>query len=75
MLMEGRNVQIIESKRLPTLVPSARGFSLIELIVATTILLILSGTAIPIARVAIKRENEHQLRQALWAMRDGIDRY
>lgn len=27
------------------------------------------------ARVTIKRERERQLRQALWAMRDGIDRY
>ena len=31
--------------------------------------------AVPMARVTIKRERERQLRQALWAMRDGIDRY
>jgi general secretion pathway protein G len=54
---------------------NARGLTLIELIVATTILLFLSGMAIPTARVTIKRERERQLRQALWAMRDGIDRY
>jgi general secretion pathway protein G len=54
---------------------NARGLTLIELIVATTILLILSGMAIPTARVTIKRERERQLRQVLWAMRDGIDRY
>lgn len=35
----------------------------------------LSGMAVPMARVTIKRERERQLRQALWAMRDGIDRY
>ena len=51
------------------------GLTLIELIVATTILLILSGMAVPMARVTIKRARERQLRQALWAMRDGIDRY
>ena len=27
------------------------------------------------ARVTIKREQERQLRQAVWAMRDGFDRY
>src|ERR1700686_4538413 len=52
-----------------------RGLTLIELIVATTILLILSGMAVPLARVTIKRERERELRQALWQMRDAIDRY
>ena len=51
------------------------GFTLIELVVATTILLILSGLIIPVARVQIKREKERQLRAALWQMRDAIDRY
>jgi general secretion pathway protein G len=51
------------------------GFTLVELIVATTILLILSGLIIPVARVQIKREKEHRLRAALWEMRDAIDRY
>ena len=53
----------------------ARGLTMVELIVATAILLVLSGMAVPMARVTIKRERERQLRQALWAMRDGIDRY
>ena len=51
------------------------GFTLIELIVATTILLILTGLAIPTARITIKREKERELRHALWEMRDGVDRY
>jgi general secretion pathway protein G len=51
------------------------GLTLIELITAVTILLILTGTAIPLARVRIKREKERELRQALWEMRDAIDRY
>jgi general secretion pathway protein G len=54
---------------------SRRGFTLIELIVATTILLILTSLAIPLARVSIKREKERELRRDLWAMRDAIDRY
>jgi general secretion pathway protein G len=51
------------------------GFTLIELIVATTILLILSGLVVPVARVEIKREKERRLRAALWDLRDAIDRY
>src|SRR5205823_12168236 len=52
-----------------------RGLTLIELIVATSILLILSGMAVPLARVTIKRSREKELRAALWQLRDGIDRY
>jgi len=52
-----------------------RGFTLIELIVATAILVILTGLAVPMARISIKREKEHELRAALWEMRDAIDRY
>jgi len=53
----------------------SRGFTLIELIVATTILIVLTALAIPLARVTIKREKERELRHALWEMRDAIDRY
>src|SRR3954469_10566257 len=51
------------------------GLTLIELIVAITILVILTGAAVPIARVRIRREKERELHQALWEMRDAIDRY
>ena len=51
------------------------GFTLIELIVATAIMAILAGMAVPLARVTIKRERERELRHALWEMRDSIDRY
>jgi general secretion pathway protein G len=53
----------------------AHGFTLLELIVAATILSILTLMALPLARVTIQREREKQLRQALWEMRDAIDRY
>src|ERR1700730_9592493 len=52
-----------------------RGFSLLELIIATAILLILSTMVIPMARLSIKREKERRLRTDLWDMRDAIDRY
>jgi general secretion pathway protein G len=51
------------------------GFTLIELIVATAILVILTSLALPLARVTIKREKEHELRRDLWEIRDAIDRY
>jgi general secretion pathway protein G len=54
---------------------STRGFTLLELIVAATILSILTLMALPLARVTIQREREKQLRKALWEMRDAIDRY
>ena len=53
----------------------ARGFTLMELIVATAILVILTSLAIPMARIGIKRERERELRHDLWEMRDAIDRY
>src|ERR1700756_4209000 len=52
-----------------------RGFTLIELIVATAILAILVGAAFPLVRMTIYREREHDRRQDLWMMRDAIDRY
>jgi len=53
----------------------AAGFTLIELIVATAIMVILSMMALPLARVSIKREKERELRYDVWMMRDAIDRY
>ena len=49
--------------------------TMLELIVATAILTILSGMVIPIARLNIKREKERILRRELWEMRDAIDQY
>jgi general secretion pathway protein G len=62
---------------IPNRVPSAksRGFTLIELIAATTILLILSSLMVPLVQVNLKRQREKELRHALWEMRDAIDRY
>ena len=54
---------------------SERGFTLLELIVATAILVVLSSMAVPLARLTIQREKERMLRTDLWQMRDAIDRY
>jgi general secretion pathway protein G len=54
---------------------SQSGFSLVELIVAFSILLILSSMAVPMARIQIRREREKTLRQDLLEMRYAIDKY
>ena len=52
-----------------------RGFTLLELIIATVILSVLTMMAVPLLRVTVKREREKELRRDLWEMRDAIDRY
>jgi general secretion pathway protein G len=51
------------------------GLSLIELIVAFTILLILTGMAVPLARSKVRSERERELRRALREIHTAIDRY
>ena len=52
-----------------------RGLTLLELVVATSILLVLATMALPMARVKIKRDREVQLRLCLREMRSAIDAY
>jgi len=49
--------------------------TLIELIVATGILLILAGAALPYARATVRSAKEAELRRSLREIRDAIDRY
>ena len=51
------------------------GFTLVELVVAFTILLVLSSMAVPIARYQVRREREKELRNALREMHTAIDKY
>lgn len=51
------------------------GMTLVELMVAITILLLLTTMALPLARVTIQRQKERVLRRDLREMRDAIDRY
>jgi len=52
-----------------------RGLTLIELIVAFTILSLLCAMAVPLARYRVRRDRERELRTALDTMRKAIDKY
>jgi general secretion pathway protein G len=52
-----------------------KGFTFIELLVVTTILLILASAVMPLAKVTVQREREAELRRALREMRIAIDKY
>ncbi len=49
--------------------------TLVELIVAFTILLALTSMAVPLARSRVRRQKERDLRSALKEMRTAIDKY
>jgi general secretion pathway protein G len=52
-----------------------RGVTLLELIIVISILLILMGAAVPVARLSVRRAREVELHRDLWEMRSAIDRY
>jgi general secretion pathway protein G len=52
-----------------------KGLTLVELIVAFTIMLVLTTMAVPLARSKVRAERERDLRRALDEMRRAIDKY
>jgi general secretion pathway protein G len=54
---------------------SARGFTFVELLVVSTIMLILASAVMPLARVTVQRQREVELRRALREMRTAIDKF
>jgi general secretion pathway protein G len=57
------------------IVATGSGFTLVELIATMTILLLLTGMALPLARMQVQREREVELRRDLRDIRSAIDRY
>jgi general secretion pathway protein G len=54
---------------------SSPGFTFIELVVATAVIMILAAAALPLARVSIRRQREADLRYTLRDVRAAIDRF
>ncbi len=54
---------------------SASGFTFVELLIVSLIILILAGAAMPLARVTMQRQREIELRRDLREMRLAIDKY
>lgn len=59
----------------PRRLKTQRGLSLIELIVAFSILALLTSMAVPLARYRVRRDKERELRYALREMHTAIDKY
>ncbi|HEY7789723.1 MAG TPA: type II secretion system protein [Vicinamibacterales bacterium] len=51
------------------------GFTFVELMVVTTIILILASAVVPLARVSFQRQREIELHEDLRMIRTAIDRY
>lgn len=51
------------------------GFTLVELLAVLGILALLVAMAMPMAELTARREREHDLKHALWEIRDAIDAY
>jgi general secretion pathway protein G len=52
-----------------------RGFTFIELLVVSALLLILASAAMPLAKVTMQRQREAELRRSLREMRTAIDKF
>lgn len=52
-----------------------RGYTFVELLVVTFMIMILASAALPIARVSIRRQRENELRHDLLEMRTAIDKF
>ena len=51
------------------------GYSFVELLVVSVILLILASAIVPISQISIQRQRESELRRALREIRTAIDDY
>jgi general secretion pathway protein G len=52
-----------------------QGFTLMEMLITATVLLILASAVVPMAKNGIRRQKELELRRALRTMREAIDSY
>lgn len=68
--------KFLSARRFPRRMSAGQaGMTLLELIIACSILLILASAAEPLVRITIVRSREAELRRDLREMRNAIDRY
>jgi general secretion pathway protein G len=61
------------SERVPA--RESKGYTFIELLVVSTIIMILASAIMPLAKVTAQRQREAELRRALREMRTAIDKF
>tara|TARA_B100001123_G_scaffold441920_1_gene584250 strand:- start:19533 stop:20015 length:483 start_codon:yes stop_codon:yes gene_type:complete len=54
---------------------SAAGFSFVELLIASALILVLASAAVPLTQVTIQRQKEIELKRSLRILRSAIDSY
>ena len=54
---------------------AARGFTLIEVLIVVTLVVILASIGMPMYQNSVRRSREAVLREDLYRMRDAIDQY
>jgi len=54
---------------------AAGGYTFVELLIVSTIILVLAAAVMPLARVSMQRQREIELRRALREIRTAIDKY
>jgi general secretion pathway protein G len=52
-----------------------RGFTFVEMLVVVALVAVLASAVMPLAKVAMQRQREGELRRALREMRTAVDRY
>lgn len=70
----GRNMKL-QISNLRSKIRSARGFSLLELMIAMFIMIILLSVAIPTFQRSVQHAREIVLQENLWQMRKAIDQF